>query len=90
MKDCCLNCKHFTVWNGDPCCLHTDGWKILLPTEWCNNHTKETFEPILKLRAEMWEDAKKEFFDTYIIENKDMLERYLEQYPEDRSMIKTS
>ena len=89
MENICLYCKHFKIWDNDPCCLHKDVWKILLPTETCENHEEETFKPVLRLHAEMWEEVKKEFFKTYIIEDADMVKRYLKHFPDDKDLIQT-
>ena len=77
------------IWDDDPCCLHKDGWKILLPTESCENHKEETFRPALQEQVEMWKKSKKEFFKTYIIENQDMVARYLKHFPDDKDLIQT-
>ena len=37
----------------------------------------------------MWEESKKEFFKTYVIENEDMVTRYLKHFPNDRELIQT-
>lgn len=90
MRDCCLNCKCFEVWDGDPCCLHKDGWKIVLPSMLCENHKYETIEPRLKLHREMWEKCKEEFFKCYSIEKQELIDKYLEMFPDDRDLINSN
>jgi len=90
MKDCCLNCKCFEVWDGDPCCLHKDGWKIVLPSMLCENHKYETIEPCLKLHREMWEKCKEEFFKCYSIDKQELIDKYLEMFPDDRDLINSN
>ena len=84
-----MNCKHFKIWDGDPCCLHKDGWKIVLPTEICENHDEETFKPALKLHSEMWNECKQEFFKMYTIDQ-ELVDRYLKMFPEDKDLINKS
>lgn len=86
MENCCLNCKNFKIWDGDPCCLHKDGWKIVLPSEICVNHDEETFKPVLQLRIEYWDKCKKEFFERYKIDQS-LVEKYLLLFPEDKTLI---
>jgi hypothetical protein len=81
MENCCLNCKHFDIWDGDPCCLEKDEWKIVLPSMICEKYKEEIFKPALKLREEEWESCKKDFFNRYQV-NEDLKKRYLELFPE--------
>ena len=83
----CLNCKHFTIWDEDPCCLEKDEWKIILPTETCEKHDRETFKAAIKLHEGCWEDNKKAFFNRYTITDKNLIARYLKYYPGDADLI---
>ena len=85
-QNICLNCKHFRIWDDDPCCLEPNGWKIVLPTETCDKYDTETWGPTLELQKEMWQESKKDFFDRYII-SPELLENYLKYYPEDKDLI---
>ena len=87
MENCCLNCKHFKIWDDDPCCLEKDEWKIVLPSMFCNKHDEETFKPVLHLHREMWEGCKEEFFKRYTIDKKELIDRHLELFPEDNTLI---
>ena len=88
MKDCCLNCKSFKIWDDDPCCLHKDGWKIVLPSMLCENHKKETFKLLIQLNKETWEDCKQEFFKSYTIDEQ-LVKDYLKMFPDDKDLINT-
>ena len=83
----CLNCKHFTIWDEDPCCLEKDEWKITLPSMSCKKFDMETFKPAIKLRESCWSDCKKSFFDRYTITEEDLVAGYLKYYPGDESLI---
>ena len=87
MENCCLNCKHFRVWDDDPCCLEQDGWKIVLPSMFCNKHNEETFKPVLQLHREMWEACKEDFFKRYSIDKQELIEKHLKLFPEDDILI---
>ena len=86
-QKCCLYCKHFKIWDDDPCCLHKDGWKLVLPTYTCENYDLETFAPAIELNKESWEEVKKQFFNTYNIEYQYLIDGYLEMFPEDKDLI---
>ena len=86
-QNCCLYCKHFKIWDGDPCCLEKDEWKIVLPTMHCEKHELETFGPVLELHQSMWEDCKKQFFKDYTIDTQELIDEYLEMFPDDKELI---
>ena len=88
MENCCLNCKHFTVWDNDPCCLHQDGWKIVLPSMLCENHEEETFELVFQKHKGMWELCKQDFFKRYSIDKQELIEKHLKLFPEDNILIR--
>lgn len=90
MKNCCLNCKSFKIWDDDPCCLHKDGWKIVLPSMLCENHEEETFKPVLKLHRDMWNECKEEFFKCYYIDKQELIDKYLEMFPDDKDLINSN
>ena len=87
MENCCLNCKHFKIWDEDPCCLHEEEWKIVLPSMICDKHDLETFKPALKLRNEMWAKCKKEFFKERYSISEELKKEYLEMFPEDKEIF---
>lgn len=89
-ENCCLNCKHFRIWDEDPCCLEKEEFKIVLPTEICKKHDLETFKPAVRLHESCWQDVKKAFFGRYTITEKNLIDRYLEFYPEDKDLIETN
>lgn len=87
MENYCLNCKHFRIWDGDPCCLYEEEWKIVLPSMTCEKHEIETFKPVLKLHSEMWDACKEEFFKRYKIEKEEFIQKYLQLFSEDKDLI---
>lgn len=87
MENRCLNCKHFRIWDGDPCCLEKDEFKIVLPSMMCHKHEEETFKPVLQLHKEMWNECKREFFKRYSISDENLKKSYLEMFPEDGEII---
>ena len=89
MESCCMNCKHFKIWDNDPCCLHKEEWKIVLPSMICDKHEDETFGPVLKLHAEMWDECKQEFFKSYTIDQQ-LVNDYLKMFPGDEELINKS
>ena len=85
--DCCLYCKHFKIWDEDPCCLEKDEWKIVLPSMHCGKHELETFKPVLELHNEMWEACKEQFFKTFTIDKQELIDEYLKMFPDDKDLI---
>lgn len=82
----CLTCKHFYIWDGDPCCLEKDEWKIVLPdTEECTKHEEQDSKHPIDWER-VWNDAKIDFFKRYTIADK-LKEKYLKTHPEDKDII---
>ena len=87
MKDCCLNCKYFKIWDDDPCCLEPNEWKIVFPSMVCEKFKEETFKPVLKLHKEMWDECKQKFFKTFTIDSQVLIDDYLKMFPEDKDIV---
>ena len=90
MKNCCLTCKFFEIWDDDSCCLHKDGWKLILPSMLCKNYKDETVESRLELHREMWEECKVNFFKRYSIDKQELVDKYLEMFPDDKDLINSN
>ena len=75
------------MWDADPCCLEEDEWKIVLPTTICDKHDLETFNPALQLRLEIWNKIKKNFFKVIHVDKQELIDGYLEMFPEDKELI---
>lgn len=87
----CLNCQHFRMWEGDPCCLEPDkGWKVILPdmTRDCElyeviNEPSVYGEDIWK---KCWENEREEFFETVRLTDP-IYSQYIEEHPEYKELI---
>ena len=86
MNERCLHCKHFYIWDGDPCCMEPTRWKIILPDAIdCKKHESENSEHAIDW-VKAWNKAKISFFERYNV-SEELKEQYLIYHPEDKDII---
>jgi len=85
-KITCMDCEHFSMWDGDPCCCWK--FKFVLPDmlHRCKDFKTDNNRFHHDTNIDFWKQGMRDFFDRVSIKDP-LYSQYIKSYPERKSFV---